>query len=178
MSYNFPENINLISTQTASSSSALSFTSVISSSYNVYFVSIRNLIPATDNVSLALTFSTDNGSTYLSANYFYTMYNEVLAGETASGSNSTSSCTIADKLSNNSARGLNADFYMYNLANGSVAPYYVGLGIHYNKDAEGDYLTLGGSNSGTTAINAIKFAMSSGNITSGSIYLYGLNEAI
>jgi hypothetical protein len=35
---------------------------------------------------------------------------------------------------------------------------------------------IGGGNTGTAAINAIKLAMSAGNITSGSFYLYGVVE--
>ena len=61
---NASDGITLISSQTASNSASLSFTTGISSTYNVYkfvFVSIR---PETDNVTFHWNASTDGGSNY------------------------------------------------------------------------------------------------------------------
>ena len=61
---NASDGITLISSQTASNSASLSFTTGISSTYNVYkfvFVSIR---PETDNVTFQWNASTDGGSNY------------------------------------------------------------------------------------------------------------------
>ena len=54
----------LISTQTASSSSSLSFTSGIDSTYKEYIFKFINIHPATDAVSFQFNFSADGGSNY------------------------------------------------------------------------------------------------------------------
>jgi hypothetical protein len=45
---------------------------------------------------------------------------------------------------------------------------------NYNSDNVALNADVGGMNTGTTAVTAIKFAMSSGNITSGTINLYAV----
>jgi len=178
MAYNFPDNLSLIATKTASASASLEFTSVIGTNWNTYYVSIRNLIPATDAVSLNVTFSTDNGSTYLATNYLYAYLNQLTSGTlTAEGSNSTTAAQIAKNVSNGSSNGLCADIYFYNIKSASVPCYFKGRLTHYQTDGTGNYnIPCSGSNTSTTGVNALKFAFSSGNITSGTIYLYGVNE--
>jgi hypothetical protein len=56
--------LNLISTQTASSSSTISFTSGIDSTYKEYIFKFINIHPATDNVSFQFNVSIDGGSNY------------------------------------------------------------------------------------------------------------------
>ena len=54
--------LKLISTQTASSSSTLSFTSGIDSTYKEYIFKIINAHPSSNNQRLAVNFSVDGGS--------------------------------------------------------------------------------------------------------------------
>ena len=56
--------LNLISTQTASSSSTISFTSGIDSTYDEYVFKFYDIHPATDNVSFGFNGSIDSGSNY------------------------------------------------------------------------------------------------------------------
>jgi len=156
MSYNFPDEFIFLSTQTASSSASLSFTSLITSTYPVYFIKIRSLIPATDATNLLLTFSTDNGSTYLSTNYLWSNYHITSGGApTQTKSASDSSIHVCETASSTSTNnGINMEFYCFGFGT-AVVPAIMG-------------------NTGTTAINAIKFAMSAGNIASGTISLYGM----
>jgi hypothetical protein len=54
----------LLSTQTASASASISFTTGIDSTYKEYMFIFNNIHPATDNAHFQFNFSTDAGSTY------------------------------------------------------------------------------------------------------------------
>ena len=56
--------MNLISTQTASSSATLSFTSGIDSTYKEYVFKFYNIHPATNNAKFTFSLSIDGGSNY------------------------------------------------------------------------------------------------------------------
>lgn len=174
MAFLFPQRLCKISTQTASSSASLSFTTGISSNFTTYYVKVRNLLPATNNVTLLLTFSTNGGSTYLSTNYKYAIaWIKSDGGSGTLSSGSDSSIKICENISSTSTRKLNADIVFYNL---NDATYCCKIAHHANYFTAGTLAQAfegGGMNTGTSAVNAIKFAMSSGNIASGSITLYG-----
>lgn len=173
MSFNSPEEFIFLSTQTASASGSLSFTSLITSTYPVYYVKIRNLLPATNATTLNLTFSTNNGSSYLASNYQYSKYSIYEAGTVTGSNNSTTAIQLVTSCSNTSARTINGEIYFYGLAQSVVATCLLEATA---EDSNAHIVTTIaiGANTGTTAINAIKFAMSSGNITSGTISLYGM----
>ena len=70
--------LNLISTQTASSSSTISFTSGIDSTYKKYIFKFYNIHPSAE-ASFGINFSTDGGSNYNVAkttSSFYAFQNE------------------------------------------------------------------------------------------------------
>ena len=54
----------LLEEHTASSSASLAFTSWYSASYDEYMIEFVNVIPATNNVGLAVNFSVNGGSSY------------------------------------------------------------------------------------------------------------------
>jgi hypothetical protein len=56
--------LNLISTQTASSSSTISFTSGIDSTYDEYVFKFYDIHPATNSANLTFNGSSDTGSNY------------------------------------------------------------------------------------------------------------------
>jgi hypothetical protein len=56
--------LNLISTQTASASATIDFTSGIDSTYDSYVFKFINCHPATDDVKFTFQLSTDSGSNY------------------------------------------------------------------------------------------------------------------
>jgi hypothetical protein len=56
--------LKLLSTQTASSSASISFTSGIDSTYDIYKFEFINCHPATDDVNFQFNLSTDGGSNY------------------------------------------------------------------------------------------------------------------
>jgi hypothetical protein len=54
----------LLSTQTASASATISFTTGLDSTYDEYVFKFINMHPATDNSNFSFNFSTDSGSNY------------------------------------------------------------------------------------------------------------------
>jgi hypothetical protein len=60
----FGDGITLISSQTASASATISFTTGIDSTYKAYKFVFSNIHPANDNVNFQFNFSTDGGSNY------------------------------------------------------------------------------------------------------------------
>ena len=54
--------LTLISTQTASASASISFTSGIDSTYDEYIFKFINIHPQTNNTDFTFNFSTDSGS--------------------------------------------------------------------------------------------------------------------
>ncbi len=175
MAYNQPEEFLLLSTQTASSSASLSFTSLITSQYPVYYIKVRNLLPVSNNVALQVLFSTNNGSTYLNSNYGWVNWIMYSAGTFLGGSGnlSASLIQIGDSLSNVSTRPFNGNYYFYNLATTNVVT-MKGRAVKYDQFGNLGEATIGGLNTGTTAVNAIQFSLTSGNIASGTISIYGM----
>ncbi len=177
MAYNFPETLVLLQSQPASSSTTIDFTSKITSSFSTYLVKMKDIIPANNGDNLLLTFSTDNGSTFLASNYLWANKTGTSnAGNTATGSASDTTMQVASALQNGSSNGLDGDLQLYCMNSGSLVPKAYCMSVMMGSGPVGTVIAMGGMNSGTTAVNAIRFAMSTGNITSGTFTLYGIQE--
>jgi hypothetical protein len=61
----------LIQSQIASNVAAVDFVKGIDALYDEYVFDISDIVPQTDGTSLIMRFSTDGGSSFLSANYKY-----------------------------------------------------------------------------------------------------------
>jgi len=174
MSYNIPSYLTTLSNQSASSSASISFTSGISSNFTLYYVKIRNFIPATNNVNLHMLFSTDGGATYLGANYNWG-YRDFYSGSSFDNNSGTGAyIQLLDSISNSSTAPSNFDIYLYNLTDSvSQKSYFYDEVVKYGGSVVSAEMGCGG-NSGTTAVNAIQFITTSGNIASGQFILYGV----
>ncbi len=160
---------NLLNTLTASASSSLIFTSTyITSTYTTYAAVIRGINNASGSATLRMNLSVDN-STYLSSNFQCGCLSNNYNGTTFSNANSTSTCPLTPSITNTSVP-INGIIYLYFPAS-STASYNGQLFI---TDTTSVYAQTSGINSGTTTINNIQFIYSTGNITSGTISLYGI----
>lgn len=162
-----------LGTATASNSASISFTSLISATYSTYLVILNNVLPATNGAALLLTYSTDNGSTYLNTNYRWAYTYTVPTANGRAGSASDSSISINNGVGNASGNGVSGHLYFYNLNVATNFPLVQGM-TSAPDNASTTMLINTGNNSNTTGVNAIKFAYSSGNITSGTFTLYGI----
>jgi hypothetical protein len=163
----------LLSTQTASASATLDFESVISSTYDSYELELVNIAPATDNTSLLLRASTDNGSTYLSTNeYDYGIaFQSAASVSTLStdGGQDGTNFNLANGVGNASNRNVGGTVKFSISSSGACRFTWH---TQYTSNA-GNEVQLWGGGSAGTGIDAIRLLYSSGNIASGVARLYG-----
>lgn len=161
-----------LSTATASASATIDFTSLLSSTYDVYMIELINVKPATNGALFYLLTSTNNGSTYDNTVGNYLGVNVVMkaTGVTAASAG-TGNMILTDGIA--SARE-GASGFIYITTPSASARTHVRSEIGYTDSAgtvETFSLTAAYRDS-TTAVNAVRLYMSTGNIASGTINLY------
>lgn len=161
---------NLITTLTASSSGSLAFTSSNVTGYTQYAVVFVNIINASSSSVFNMDWSTNNGSSYLGSGYQSGLLSNNYNSTTLANSNSTSTCPLTPSLG---ATNIKLNGILYLAFPASAISSFEGQ-IFLNASTS-IYAAPYGVNTGTTTINNIKFSYSSGNITSGTISLYGIS---
>ena len=175
--------MTLLSTQTASSSSTLSFTSGIDSTYKEYVFKFYN-IHASASASFGINFSTDGGSNYNVAKTttsFYAYNNEADSATTLSyrtaydlAQGTGSSPLGGDTMSTSNDECGDGFLHLFDPSSTTFVKHFISrFTPHYPAYAM-DGFTAGYGNT-TSAIDAVQFAMSSGNIDAGTIKLYGVS---
>lgn len=173
-----------LSTQTASASAALDFTSLITADHGSYVFLLNRLRPATDGVDALIRTSTNNGSSFDSAaaNYAYGSIGFNITGSSAlTVPVSTSETAIImngsqleGTIGNAAAEGIDGIVWLINPLN-ATGRKIISWDIHYQNQLGNTQAIKGtGQRAATSNIDAIRFLMSSGNITSGSINMYGM----
>jgi hypothetical protein len=181
-------NYQWIATQTASSSASLNFDNQFSSSYIAYRLVLKNILAATDTAQLWLRFGTGTGPiTYISSGYIYqtlevtrNSFNQTVAdykGYTGTGStNALLAYGNNFGTSNNSTYGGVCGYIDLFVTAGSSK---VANGISQMSFKNGGG-TAGHDNTKcffqqpAASFTSVQLLMSTGNIVSGSAYLYGL----
>jgi hypothetical protein len=177
------DGITLISSQTASASASLSFTSGIDSTYRTYLFKFINIHPATSNTIFEFNLSTDGGSNYnvtKTTTFFTARHREddsaaILTYQTSFDlAQSTSYQTMFFDNGNNNDDSSSGEFYLFNPSSTTYVKHFFSRfnSTHISPQIYDSY--CGGYGNTTSAINAIKFQMSSGNIDAGTIYMYGI----
>lgn len=182
--------LKLISSQTASNSASISFTSGLNSTYKVYKFVFVNIRPATENASFGFQGSTDGGSNYgvtITSTAFRAMQREdagdadqqlryITAEDLAQ---STSLQRIADEVNGDADQGMSGSMQVFNPASTTYVKHFISntnfahLGVQ--PYTENHYVA--GYMNTTSAINAVRFQFTSGNITAGKIYLYAIDNS-
>lgn len=174
--------LTFLSIQTAANSATLEFFNLFSSDYNQYLFLFDQVLPATDGVILQAQVGTGAGPTYVTADYDWgnNVFVQGSGYNTFSASDSVVKFTRngggAYNISNTGA-GFNGSMYLAgpnassNIASGSGVGYYKG------STAGGNCITYFGWTHPAALFTAIKFFMSSGNITSGNIIMYGVRNS-
>ena len=175
--------LNLISTQTASSSSTIDFTTGIDSTYKEYIFKFINVHPATSDASFTFNMSVDGGSNYNVTKTTTTprAYHDEADSEAAleydTGQDlaqSTSFQGISRFLGNGNDECGSGTLHIFNPSSTTFVKHFIAEASTYYS---GDYIfhdfTAGYGNT-TSAVNAVQFKMSSGNIDAGTIKMYGV----
>ena len=172
-----------IATQTASSSASISFTSGIDSTYKEYIFYFVNIHPST-SAQLKCNFSTDGGSNYnvtktttsfVSQHAENDSYANLVYQSSRDLAQSTSDMWISSSLKTDNDSNYSGQMQLFNPSSTTFVKHFITRGVSMNTDpgAVDDYFAgYGNTNS---SIDAVRFQMSSGNIDSGQILLFGLN---
>ena len=173
---------------TASSSSTLSFVDgsssvVLDNTYKEYVFTFKDIHPATDNVLFEFNLSTDSGSNYnvtKTTTHFAAVHNE--ADDAASLgyktgldlAQSTSFQTLVEEVGADNDQCLSGYLHLFNPSNTTFVKHFTARCNNYRRsNYSADHYTAGYGNT-TSAVDAIQFKMSSGNIDAGDICLYGI----
>jgi len=175
--------MNLISTQTASSSANVSFTSGIDDTYDEYVFKFYNIHPQTDNAEFQFNFR-DGGSAYdatKTTTFFYADHREDDAGASLAYdtgrdlAQGTGVAKISRQVRNHNDSGLNGEFNLFSPSSTTFVKHFIAKNNHVLEgDASINVFTAGYANV-TAAIDGVQFSFSSGNIDSGVIKLYGVS---
>ena len=175
----------LLSTQTASNSATISFTSGIDSTYKEYIFKFINIHPVTDNVYFQMNFSADSGSNYNVAKtttHFNAYHGEDGSGGSlayATGNDLAQGTGVkyltGSGLGNGNDESVSGSMHLFNPSSTTfVKHFFSNVSYYYFANEMGNTFTAGYGNT-TSAIDAVQFTMSSGNIDSGTIKLYGVS---
>lgn len=168
-----------ISSQTINNSTFVEFTG-LSPSYNTYLVDINGLTPVSNKVEFLMEFGTGVGPTYDITSYNWAVTGFNTNGTNVSGANTNDSSiqltpgVLNSQLTNNAADSCNIKLYVSNVGSSSLRKTVTG-NIAFGNGSFLYTATIGGLWQLTTAVTAIRFFMSTGNISVGNFTLYALN---
>ena len=175
--------LNLISTQTASSSATISFTSGIDSTYKEYIFKFYDIHPTTDNTNFTVNFR-DGGSSYdatkttsfFQANHEEDGTNGALGYVTGNDlAQSTSSQILIQQNGNGNDECISGELRLFDPSSTTFAKHFMARSTgNITYDYCYDVFVAGYCNT-TTAIDGVQFSMSSGSIESGVIKMYGVS---
>jgi len=173
----------LLSTQTASSSASLSFTSGIDSTYDSYVFKFIDMHPQTDNVEFQFNLSTDGGSNYnvtKTTTHFIAQHAESdaeasleyrTAGDLAQ---STAYQTLGVDVGADSDQCISGTLQIFNPSSTTYVKHFISTANDTQPSNYSVNSFVAGYGNTTSAVNAISFKFASGNIDDGTIKMYGV----
>ena len=174
---------------TASSSATLSFVDgtsdvVLDDTYKEYLFTWNNIHPATDNVDFQFNLSADTGSNYnvtKTTTSCGAYHNE---GDTLTGleyntgmdlAQGTGAQLINENIGNGNDESAAGYLKLFNPSSTTFVKHFIAQTQGYDRsDISKHYFYAGYANT-TSAVDAIQFSFTSGNIDAGDICLYGIN---
>jgi len=176
--------LNLISTQTASSSSTISFTSGIDDTYDEYVFKFYDIHPATDDAKLTFQFDTGTNTNYnqtITSTYFNVAHKEddsstafsyTTSQDQAQGTSFQNSGLAPGNANDECGSGT---LHLFSPADTTFVKHFISnVQSVFGNEQSGNVYVAGYVNT-TTAITRVQFKMSSGNIDSGIIKLFGVS---
>tara|TARA_A100001035_G_scaffold173044_1_gene137347 strand:- start:1144 stop:1746 length:603 start_codon:yes stop_codon:yes gene_type:complete len=180
--------VPLFSTSFTSATGTVQITSGITSAFDEYLFIFNDIRPATDNRGLTFRGSTDGGSSYGIATT--TSVFRSAASESASDGSlsyntdqdraqSTGQIPLISEQANDSDQALCGLLRLYNPASTTFVKHFLSTGSQTESGGGGADASVlkmvGGYINTTSAINAVKFEMSQGNMEAGNIQMFGVN---
>jgi|TARA_R100001460_G_scaffold19553_1_gene40676 hypothetical protein len=182
-----------IKTLTASSSSTLSFVNgsdnvVLDSTYPIYIFKFFSIHPSGSNPAFQFNMSIDGGSNYnvTKTSTFIVSYHLESTGANTLGydtgfdlAQSTNFQSINPKIGGGSDECGSGTLTIFNPSSTTFVKHFISSGAtHSYSSFPASYRNqVAGYGNTTSAVNAIRFQMDSGNIDAGTIKLYGLKDS-
>jgi len=178
-----------IKTLTASGDSDLSFVDgtddvVLDSTYPIYLFKFINIHPSADDQVSQFNLSIDSGSNYnvTKTSTFFRSYH--FADDSDSGlgyqtgddlAQSTAAQQLVNSCSgNDNDQSMSGYLHLFNPSSTTFVKHYIACTNYATCNDTSTCNFIGGYGNTTSAVDAIQFSMSSGNIDAGDICLYGL----
>ena len=174
--------MTLLATETASSSSTISFTSGIDSTYKEYQIHFMDVHPSGDGAELQVNFR--DGSTAYDASktstFFMAQHSE--ADATSSGyedgfdlANGTGFQYLNRNTGNDNDQATSGILTLYDPSNTTFVKHFISrTNTIMSTDKQEDAYVAGYCNT-TSAIDGVQFKFASGNIDAGTFKLYGIS---
>lgn len=177
--------LKLISSQTASNSASISFTTGLNSTYKVYKFVFSNIHARTDGALFQFNLSTDAGSNYnvTKTTTFFQAYHD--EGDTFASLDYRTDCDLAQstgyqRLNNSggnvSDESIAGSLTLFNPASTTYVKHFIATTIENHSSNYPNNVYVAGYGNTTSAINAIRFQFDSGNFD-GTIYLYAIDNS-
>ena len=173
---------------TASSSATLSFVDgtsdvVLDDTYKEYLFTFKNIHPEEDNRNLGFTLSIDSGSNYNVAKtttFFYSYHDEgdtnaAISYHTAKDlAQGTGNQMVLVETGNDNDQNAGGYLRLFNPSSTTFVKHFIAESNSTEATDNNQHNFVAGYGNTTSAVDAIQFSMSSGNIDAGDICLYGI----
>ncbi len=176
--------MTLLSTQTASSSATISFTSGIDSTYKEYIFKFIDIHPSVNQAAFQFNMSADSGSNYnvtKTSSMFRAYHNE--AGDSTALAyhpqqdlaQGTGFQTIGYGIGTDNDQSLSGELHLFEPSSTTFVKHFIATCNLYEAGDYNQQQFLGGYGNTTSAVDAVQFKMDSGNIDAGTFKLYGVS---
>ena len=172
----------LLSTATASSSASISFT--LPTAYKQVKFGFYNVSAATDNMDFTFQGSTDGGSNFnvtMTTTFFWSYHQESDANQgleyhaSSDQAQGTAYQKLIHEAGNDSDQSCAGELVLYSPASETYVKHFTSrISNNSRDDKVYDHFTAGYFNDGSNDLTNISFKMSSGNIATGTIKMWGI----
>jgi hypothetical protein len=175
----------LLSTQTASNSATISFTTGLDSTYDEYQFHFINIYPRTDGAEFEFNMSTDSGSNYnvtKTTTFFQGLHDEAdtdasLTYQTSRDlAQSTDFQRLNIQIDNDADSNLSGTLTLFNPSSTTYVKHFLSNTNMMHSTPYSMNTYVAGYGNTTSAVNAIRFRMTSGNLD-GIFKLYGVKKS-
>ena len=170
--------MTFISAVTADDDATMSFTG-IDSTYDRYVFTLEALRPATDATRLYLLTSTNGGTGYDTGGSDYVSFVSYMTGGTAAVdvNDNDAFLRVGPPTGNASSESVNGTMELHSPSNTAMFTQVSGRGSfsHTNGTVKAWYQA--GARKSAADVDAVQFKMAAGNITSGTIRMYGIAKS-
>ena len=179
-----------IKTLTASNSANLSFVNgsssvVLDNTYPIYLFKYINMHPATNDVEFYFNTSTNTGGAYntvktttvVRASHAESGSGGALSYITGNDEAQSSGAQQIGQCGNDNDQSISGELFLFNPSSTTFVKHFLCQTNYCDHGDESHFHFYAGYLNTTTAVDAVQFTMSSGNIDAGIIKLYGIKDS-